>query len=443
MNERYIAAIEISSSKIICAVGKTRGDGNLEVLAVEQETDIEGISYGIIKNLEETSLSVSRLINRLEQRATISPRKIKRMIVGVAGRSLHSVISEISIDLPAETEINDEILDRLKEQAMHTVVDSSLEVLDAVPRNYKVGNIETISPKGMLGDSITAVFDLIVCRPELKRNIRRTLTDKLHIDISGYVVTAMSTGYLLLTSDEKRLGCMLVDFGAETTTVTIYKNGSLRYFATLPMGGRNITRDITTLGVLEDRAEEIKRTSGNALPDSKASNLNINGIKLSDINNLVVARSEEIVANVIEQIEYAGLKETDISAGIICIGGASRLQGFTELLTQQSDLPVRMGKMPSYVKVEDNKVQNAELTEVVSVMYAGATLSDEECLEMPGKEELPPTGVLNLPFDEEDEEPEEKKEQKHKEKNRSNFFGELGNKFRNFFGDPDDDSDLI
>ena len=82
---------------------------------------------------------------------------------------------------------------------------------------------------------------------------------------------------------------MLVDMGAETTTVTIYRKGCLRYFATLPFGGRNITRDITSLNVLEENAEDIKITSGNAIPRDTASSLNLNGVKLSEVSNLIVA----------------------------------------------------------------------------------------------------------------------------------------------------------
>lgn len=438
MSERYIASIEISSSKIIAAVGKTRGDGNLDIIAIEQETDIEGIRYGIIKNLEETSMAVSRIFSRLEQRSAISPRKIKSVVVGLAGLSLHNMEVETDLHLPEDTEITDEILKRLKDQAIRAADDTSLEVVDAVARNYKVGKTETTSPKGMVGNSITAIYDLIVCQPELKRNIKRTIEDKLHTEVSGFVVTAMATAHLILTTDEKRLGCMLVDFGAETTTVSIYKGGALRYYATLPMGGRNITRDITSLGVLDDHAEEIKRTSGNAIADPKISSLLINGIKQADISNLVVARCEEIVANVIEQIEYAGLKDSDLGAGIICIGGGARMQGLCDLLAQESDLTVRKGKLPQYVKIEDQKAGNMELIQVGSVLYAGATLSNVENLEMPKQEEMPPNGVLDFG----DDKPEPPKPQKPK-KGRD-FFKKLGDRMAGFFGNPDeDDSDLL
>lgn len=232
---------------------------------------------------------------------------------------------------------------------------------------------------------------------------------------------------------------MLVDMGAETTTVTIYRKGSLCYFATIPLGGRNITRDITSLNVLEVKAEEMKLTSGNAIARESTSSLNINGVKLSDISNLVVARAEEIVANVVEQMEYAGLKESDLPGGIICIGGGSRLQGITDLLSQQADLPVRRGQLPAYVRIDDINAVNSEISQVVSVLYAGATLSNRECLEIPARQEIPEIGTKPAPeVAVEDVEPAEKKPGR-----TGRLFNSITERITRLFGNPDDNSELI
>ena len=443
MSEKYIAAVEVSSSKIVAAIGKTKGNGQLDIVAIEHEPTQEGcVKYGIIQNLEETSTTVSRLFHRLELKPNVSPRKIKSVIVGLSGRSLKNITKEVSLTLPEETEINDEILSRLQEQALHSAIDNTLEVVDAVPRFFKVGNSQTNSPKGMIGDHISGVFDLIVCRPELKRNIRRTIVDKLHLDVDGFVVTAMATGHIILSPEEKRLGCMLVDIGAETTSVTIYQKGWLHYFATLPMGGRNVTRDIASLGVVEPKAEEIKITSGNALVESDVPNHTINGLKLIDISNRVVARSEEIVANIVSQIEYAGIKDSDLQGGIVCIGGGSRLKGLLELLENESGISVRQGMLPDYIKIDDPRSNSVESLEVASVLYAGATLSDKESLYMPEKAPLPSNGKLPLEYDDEHEEPKPKPQKEEKKGN--SFFEKWGKKIGSMFSAPEEDeSDLL
>lgn len=437
-DERYVAAIEISSSKIVAAVGKMHSDGRLDVIASDYERGVDSVRYGIIQNLDETSMRINRVIDRLQLKPAVAPRVITGLYVGMSGRSLRSISTEVEINLPDDTEITDEILERLRQQALSSAIDSSLEVIDAIPRIFTVGMVETPSPKGAVGNRIRATYDLIVCRPELRRKLQRTLPEKINMPICGYVVTALSTAQVILTSDEKRLGCMLVDMGAETTTVSIYKDGYLRYFVTLPLGGRNITRDVTGLSLLEERAEEIKLTAGNAMHRDSVSSTNINGVKMSDVANYIVARSEEIVANIVEQFKYAGFKDTDLPAGIICIGGGSKLNGILDLLSQQADLPVRRGELPEYIRVEDPRAPISDILQVTSVLYSGASGSDTECLELPGTNDLPINGEGNDPEIEETENIQPQKEGK------AGIWGKLGDRIAKIFANPEeDDSDLL
>ena len=248
--ERYIAAIEISSSKVIGAIGRVHDGGQVDIIAVEQEKCVETVRYGIIQNLEETSTRLSRVLDRLMRRPAVSPRRITGVFIGLSGRSLRSIPTTVRLTLPDETEIDDAIIARLRSDALNIAIDNTLEVVDGVPRCYRIGTLETTSPKGAIGNEIVADFDIVVCRPEVKRNITRVVRDKLGLRIDGFVVTPLAVGHLILTEHEKRLGCMLVDMGAETTTVSIYRKNALFYLATLPFGGRNLTRDIQSLSIL-------------------------------------------------------------------------------------------------------------------------------------------------------------------------------------------------
>lgn len=441
--ERYIAAIEISSSKIIGAVGRAHSNGQVDIIAVEQEKCTESVRYGIIQNLEETSLRLARVIERLERKPAVNPRKIRSVFVGLSGRSLRSIPTTVKLKLPEDTEITDDIIERVRSEARATPIDNTLEIVDVVPRIYRVGRTDTTNPRGTTGNEIVGEFDLIVCRPELTRNITRVVKDKLNLEAVGFVVTSLATGHLILTDQEKALGCMLVDLGAETTTVSIYRGKALHYMATLPFGGRHITRDLTSLSLLEDRAEDIKVTSGCAIAPDNPSTLNLNGIKVADVINLTVARAEEIVANITEQITYAALKEKDLPGGVICIGGGSRLNSMTELIGRQLGLPVKAGRLPSYVVIDDLRGQSTEIVQVGSILYAGATHTSENCLEMPKQEDMPATGEANDPEIDEGQSRHDRKRESRKPNPNS-----FGSRFRRFtsrlFADPEeDDSSLL
>lgn len=438
--EKYIAALEISSSKVIGAVGIAGKSGQLEIIAVEQEKSSDTVRYGQIQNIEETYNLTNYVLERLERRSNISPREITGVYVGLSGRSLRSISINVSLGLPDDTDISEAIVDRLKTKALEAEVDSSLEIVDAVPRIFKVGKTETDRPIGMVGNTISATYDLIVARPAIRSNLRRVLKDRLGLDIKGIMVTPLVTGAIALSDQEKKLGCMLVDIGAETTSVTIYTKGNLVYFATLPLGGRNITRDLMSLNELEEKAEEFKLNFGNAIAPINPSQEKIGRHRMSQISELVVARSEEIVANIVEQVSYAGLTDKDIPEGIVLCGGGSRLNGIMDLFIKFTSLKVRMASLPSSVRIADPIGQGLETLEVAAIMYAGSEMSEEDCLGLPATPQ-PDQTPDPVPETEEDDKP-----QRPQKSPKPGFFNKLGNAFGKMFTpirDDDEGEELI
>lgn len=433
MKESYIAALEIGSSKITGAVGVYTDDRTLKVIAVKQEESRDSVRYGIIQNPEEVANRVNRIIDQLNASTGVSPRKIKGVFVGLSGRSMRSVASDVKLTFPEETEFTGEMLRRLRDDATSISIGTNQEILATVPRTYQIDGMETTSPKGAMGKSISAVYDVIIGRTELKRNIQRALSERTGLAIRGMIVTPLATADIVLTDEEKRLGCMLVDFGAETTTVSIYRKGALCYFATLPLGGRNITRDLTTLSILEERAEEIKCESGRAIARETPSKLNLSGIKLSDVSNLVVARAEEIVANVIQQITYAGLKEKELPGGIVCIGAGAHLNGLLELLETQSGLNARMGHLPAFIQPMEPSAKRHDAIQTAAILYAGALQGKDDCLELPAND------VATADPDEE-EEPAYTPESENQNKGKvRGFLKNFSTKLSNMFANPSDD----
>ncbi len=235
---------------------------------------------------------------------------------------------------------------------------------------------------------------------------------------------------------------MLVDFGAETTTVSIYKNGFLTYFATLPIGSRCITRDIMTLGYTEEKAEEIKRNIGDAINAEPTIRKHDFDGDPAEVNNYVRARAGEIAANIIEQPKYAGLSLTnDLPAGIILVGGGSRLRGFPQLLqSQQSNVKVRLGSLPPEIRISDPRLQSIDTLDVISILNIAARVP-QECTEMPE-----PTVAVDSAYDAEDGpgiNPKKNREKK-KEKNKGNggsSIDRIMGRLSKWFQEPDDNDE--
>lgn len=381
MGQKYIVAIEIGSSKIKGAVGVTDENGALTVLAVEEEKLIDCVRYGCIQNVEEVSSRVSRIISSLENHSSISPRKIKGVYVGMGGRSLSASSREVQRQLPDELEITERIIEQIKDEARATNI-SEKDVVEVLPRSFTIDNQPAINPVGIFGQQINANVNLLTCKPQIKRNLNRVIGERLQLAINGYVVRPIAVADLVLSDDEKRLGCMLVDFGAETTTVSIYKDGALHYLETIPLGSRNITRDITSINHLEEKAEEIKKAVGCATPLEQGNKKNaVDGIDVVEINSYVQARAGEIVANIIEQVKYADYKPSDLPAGIVVVGGGAKLKGFNSLLETQSAMKVRSGAPLGLIRITDNRIQPSDSVDVISILMSAIRISAIECLE--------------------------------------------------------------
>jgi len=435
MEEKNIIAIEIGSSKIKGALGIYSSTGVLTVKTVEEEPLLDFVRYGAVSNVEETAKLVARIVRKIENQ--VVPRKISTVYVALGGRSCCSTRKDVDRQLNEEREITDQILRGLRDEVSATPL-SDRDLFAVVPRQYVIDKTVVAHPKGTVGRNIRLSANLITCRPATKRNIDILFNDKLQMKVGGYEVRQLALGDLVITKDEKRLGCMLVDFGAETTAVSIYKDGHLQYMATLPLGSRNITRDIMELKYLEEKAEEIKCKEGNASGKTQTAS-HQGGVDYTPVNNYVSYRAGEIIANIRKQIEYAGFKSTDLSAGIIIVGRGARLSGFNDRLSMSTGMNLRVGSITApEIRIADSRISAADASDVIAVLYKAAIHGAEECLtadtvELTPEEDPEPEEVTDVIEPVTVAEPEKKK--------RGGFFRGVVDKFGKFLDDSDDEDD--
>ena len=407
-SERYIVAFEIGSSKIRGAVGVVDNSGVVDIVATEEEKLTDKVRYGCIQNVE-VSNALGRVVDRLEAYPRVDPREITGAYVALGGRSLQIKQVDVSISLPAEIEITRPLINDLMQQAAATI-GSDRDVVDVVPVRFTVDNKAQNNPIGSYGQHLGARMSVVSCMPQIKRMLRRVIGERLGLDINGYITRPLAEAEMVLTGDERRLGCMFVDFGAETTTVAIYKGGAPVYLATLPIGSRNITMDLCSLNYTEERAEDIKKSIGNAMPQEGTKRRNAgDGIDSTEVNNYVHARADEIVANIMAQPEYAGMRDTDLPGGIVIVGGGSRLRGFNELLSQQSKMKVRIGAPTAAVRISDGAVHGSDAVDVISIVVAAADMPGSECVTHVEEveEENPRNGYDGMYSDDSDDHEEE------------------------------------
>ncbi|NDV64239.1 cell division protein FtsA [Bacteroides sp. 224] len=353
----FIAAIELSSSKIAGIAGRKNSDGSLQVLAYAKEESSSFIRKGAIFNMDKAALALTSIINKLE--ATLQ-NSIKKVYVGVSGQSMHTVMNTVGRDYLEETIITQEEVDAICDEN-HAIPLVDMDILEVAPQEYKVGYNYQVDPVGVAAQHIEGRFLNIVAKANIKKYLIQSF-DKAKIEIADLLIAPLATADQVLIENEKRSGCALVDFGADTTTVSVYKNNILRFLSVIPLGGNSITHDITALQMEEEEAEYLKVQYGDATyeePEGEevaAITLedNSQSIRLSTLNDIIEARMEEIIANVWNQIEYSNYDDK-LLAGVILTGGGANLKNTEEFFRKQTK--VRKVRTARFVR---NEVDDAE-----------------------------------------------------------------------------------
>ena len=380
MDTRYIAAIEIGSSKIKGLIASVGELGDITLLAAEETTVSNCVRYGRISNVQEVTLHVNQIIRKLENSPAVIPGKVSAVYLALGGRSFATMAVQASTKLPSAIEITADTVERLKREASFGLVVTDKETLALLPKTFYVDNTQVKNVVGTIGSQIKAEFSALVCAPDNKRNLERIKIETSEQQPKReYVYRPIAQADLVLSPDEKQIGCALIDFGAETTTVSVYKDDVLQAIVTLPMGSRNITRDLMAgLSMTEENAEMAKSTVGSALTEgNETDNAKI------EINNYIQARAGEIIANIVHQIEAVGFKAQDLPGGLVFIGGGAKLSNFLKLAEAQTKMPVRAGKINSSITIKANGIDLNENIDIIAIAKYAAVNSDLNCLTRP------------------------------------------------------------
>ncbi len=402
-----IVAVELGSQAIRAVAGRREPDGTMQVLAIAREDASNAIRKGLVDNIDKTTQAISHVVRTLNEKLGIYTTRI---YVGLAGQSLHTKLNVVPYQLIEKSQITAGMVDQMMEINSGVVYPDS-KILDVVPQEYKVGNRRIADPVGMMSESLEAHFMNVVARNSLSENIERCVRNS-GLELAELLISPICLADSLLSSNEKRSGCALVDFGADTTTILVYTNNILRHLAVIPLGGSNVTSDIASKGLEMEEAEEIKLKYGTAFLSPSTEEAKSHDIKLSfgrsiseeELQEIIEARYEEIIFNAKNQIKDYNDK---LLSGIMLTGGASRISGLVEAFTGtlHFDKQVRVSKaLPNNIVLAPG-VTIPE-SENLNTLFALLLKGDQNCIGEPpvSKEPEPVQATLDFEQDKPSEE---------------------------------------
>ncbi len=423
----FIAAIDLGTSKITGIVARKNEDNVISVLACETTPSKHCIRRGLVYNIEDTGANVRKVISKLENRLSV---KIAKVYVSVAGQSLHAITHTVSRQLSSSGIVTENVTDQMRKEAEKFMPEMS-KLYNIADVEYIINGKSESQPVGVTTTQIDGNYQMIVGRPNIITNINKSIIDKANLEIADYVIGPLASAKISLNENEKELGCAFIDFGAGTTSLSIYKGGKLRYMVEIPFGGATITRDICELNYIESDAELHKLKFGKTHETQETGFFNAFAAKpdidASYLNHVIEMRVREIVDNIEHQIKLSGY-EGQLGGGLVITGGASQLKNLHLYLEKKLNMPVRKA---SAKKTSINNfpelTNDPSLTQALGLLLYGWENCEAEVEE-----------VLEV---HEPEKPIEKprKQPKPKGKGRG-FLGKVENMFGTIFDDTDEDN---
>ena len=375
MPKEFIVAIELGSSKMTGIAGKKNLDGSIQVLAVVKEESSSFIRKGYVYNIDKTAQCLTSIVSKLEKQLRTS---ITQVYVGVGGQSIRSIRNVITKELSSDTVVTQDMVIELMDNNRNMKYPDQ-EILDAAVQEYKVDSQYQLDPVGIQCSHIEGNFLNILQRKTFYKNLNLCF-EAAGINVAEMYLAPLALADSVLTETEKRSGCVLVDLGADTTTVSVYFKNVLRHLAVIPLGGNNITKDIASLQMEEQDAEKMKQKYATAFTDNNEIDNNLKysidperQVESRKFVEIVEGRLEEIIANVWCQVpeEYYD----KLLGGIVLTGGGSNMKDIEKAFTNYTHIDkIRTSKFVTQTIVSnlpEINIRDGQMNTVLGLLAKG------------------------------------------------------------------------
>ena len=350
MRDTFYTAIDIGTSKVTVLVSRVGTEGDLKVFGTGVVPS-EGIQKGRVENLEDARGSVEAALR--EAQRYMGETEPSGVYVSVSGSHISSLNRRETLDNQGgDEDISAKMLDTMLQNAFPKM-ERGQQVLHVIPIGFTVDGLSGVrNPIGMAGKMVEVDAHVVMGESVVLQNTLKAVESK-DVFVKSLVLQGIASAEATLTGDEREMGVVLLDIGAGTTDLVIYRQGNPWYSTVLPVGAHSLTRDLAAaLQVPLHIAEDIKIKSGSVHPETVPADetVEIPGmqkhwqrpIPRRALAEPLNARMAEILKMVVASIKQSGLRDWPIG-GTVITGGGSQMEGLQELVAEIMGGPVRIG----------------------------------------------------------------------------------------------------
>lgn len=327
----------------------------------------KGIKKGLITDVKEASASVRKALDEVEAMLGIS---IHRVVASVPSYfAMYNTVGN-SISLPPQEEdgeqyviSGDEVVEVLQ-KAVLANLKKGQEMVTVMPLDFNVDGKVVKDPKGLTGTTL-ATRGIMVTTPS--KNIYSVvgLLENMGIEVVDISTSSIGDIYTFKNKKIDQSTGAIINIGAETTTVSIYKKGILVASNILQIGGKNIDNDIAYMYKLSlPKAQKVKEqfalahkahANPNELIEVETETQDLVKINQYEVSEIVMSRLEEILTLAKKEINILNSQSVDY---IIITGGTTNILHFRYIVDEIFHGKATIGNI-KLVGIRNNKYSSA------------------------------------------------------------------------------------
>ena len=420
IQDDFRAVIDVGTTKVTAMLVKQRPDREVELVGVGVQP-CSAMRRGTISDPREVTESVRAAVKEVSVQ---TGKPIARAYLCLTASNLEA--SNQSHNVPrggAVRAITEEDLRFALRTASNIGLPPGMRLVHVIPRGYSLDGLHGVrNPLGMHAAELNIQSHCLigdVRHVEMLSNAVRAAG----ITPSEFIVAPVAIGDAVLTAEEREEGVVLVDVGGGTSDIAVYADGCIVHTTTLPVGGYQITNDLSIAFDIDyEAAEQLKLDKGSATPElvGMAEEITIQprnvgepiNVTQREVGQIIKERVAEIFSLVQIKLEQEDLGEVS-PASFVFTGGGSNVDGFAQLAKVELQRPSRIAMPRGVAGLTEQFTDPAYASAAGAVLWGIQNLPRESHVGRPPKPVESPVTDEGAP---------------------SNIFSKLATAVRSWFG---------
>jgi len=381
-----IAGLDIGTSKVRVVIASIKGKEEIKprIIGVGESNSL-GMRKGVVVDIEEMTKSIKRAIDQANRSSGLN---IEKAFVSIGGSHIKAKTSKGIIAVSrADEEVSEDDVLRTINNASAVSLDPNREVVHVIPREFNIdGQTGIQDPRGMTGVRLEVDTLIIEGLSPYIKNLRKCLNNA-GIEIEGLVLNVLAASNAVLSRKQKELGVLVLDFGGGTVGMAVYEERKLLHVHVLPIGSSHITNDLAIgLRTSVETAEKVKLSYGSCLTEEIGKKESIDLSKIDEkeegvvnrreISKIIEARIDEIFGLVNKELKKID-REQLLPAGVILVGGGSKIPGIIDLAKDRLKLPVQLG-YPQGIDGLVDKIDDPAFSTAIGLIFWALEMRSEK-----------------------------------------------------------------